>query len=208
VVTNYRLSPGVAHPEHIKDVARAFAWTHKNIAQYGGNADEIFIIGHSAGGHLVALLATDETYLKGEGLTLKAIRGAIPLSGVYRIAETGRMYEAMFGNDPKVRRDASPICHACSDAPPFCIIYGDADLQMCAKEPAEAFCTALKDEHASVTSMEVKDRNHVTLLIKAASDTDPVNQAIRDFVAKHTSKKMADQNGSTAKSTSITPSHP
>ncbi len=186
VVTNYRLSPGVAHPEHIKDVARAFAWTHKNIAQYGGRADEIFVSGHSAGGHLVALLATDESYLKAQGLPLKAIRGAIPLSGVYRIADTGRMYEAMFGGDPKARRDASPICHACSEAPPFCIIYADADLQMCGKEPSEAFCTALKDQHARVTTMQVKDRNHVTLLIKAANDADPVNQAIREFVAQHT----------------------
>jgi len=50
VVINYRLSPAVTHPEHIKDVARAFAWVHKNIRQYGGRPDEIFVTGHSAGG--------------------------------------------------------------------------------------------------------------------------------------------------------------
>src|SRR5437016_798438 len=41
VVTNYRLSPKVKHPEHIKDVARAFAWTVKNISKYGGRPDAI-----------------------------------------------------------------------------------------------------------------------------------------------------------------------
>src|SRR5262249_51032891 len=41
VVTNYRLSPGVMHPEHMKDVARAFAWTHKNIQRYHGRADQV-----------------------------------------------------------------------------------------------------------------------------------------------------------------------
>src|SRR5206468_9748775 len=48
VVTNYRLSPKVTHPEHIKDVARAFAWTSKNISKYGGDPTALFPCGHSA----------------------------------------------------------------------------------------------------------------------------------------------------------------
>src|SRR5206468_3096567 len=63
VSINYRLSPKVKHPEHIRDVARAFAWTHQNIGTYGGCKEEIFLCGHSAGGHLVALLSTDTQYL-------------------------------------------------------------------------------------------------------------------------------------------------
>ena len=51
VVPNYRLSPAVQHPEHIKDVARAFAWTRKHIGNYGGCPDQIFVSGHSAGAH-------------------------------------------------------------------------------------------------------------------------------------------------------------
>jgi len=192
VVPNYRLSPGVSHPEHIKDVARAFAWTHRNISKYGGRADEVFVSGHSAGGHLVALLATDESCLKAQGLTLKAIRGAIPLSGVYRIAAGSHMYDAMFGEDRQVRGQASPVCHACSQAPPFLIIYADQDLVMCNKNCAEEFCAALHERKASAKSLEVPDRNHVTLLMKAASDADPVNKAVRDFVAEHTREKMAD----------------
>jgi acetyl esterase/lipase len=191
VVPNYRLSPSVNHPEHIKDVARAFAWTHANIGKYGGRADEIFVSGHSAGGHLISLLATDESYLKAQGLSLKAIRGAIPLCGVFRIDAAVRMYDSMFGGDPIVRGQASPICHACSEAPPFLIIYADQDLPMCNKKFAEEFCTALKGHKASVKSLEVPGRNHATLLIKAASDTDPVNKAVRDFVAEHTREKMA-----------------
>ena len=66
VVINYRLSPKVQHPAHIQDVAKAFAWTCANIGKYGGDADQIFCMGHSAGGHLVSLLATDESYLKAE----------------------------------------------------------------------------------------------------------------------------------------------
>src|SRR5262249_20728636 len=56
VLPNYRLSPAVRHPEHIKDVARAFAWTYENVGQHGGNPKRIIVAGHSAGGHLAALL--------------------------------------------------------------------------------------------------------------------------------------------------------
>ncbi|MBM4068972.1 MAG: alpha/beta hydrolase [Planctomycetes bacterium] len=85
VLPNYRLSPLVKHPEHIKDVARAFAWTRHNIGKYGGAVDQLFLAGHSAGGHLVALLATDECYLRDEGLKTDDIRGVIAVSGVYNI---------------------------------------------------------------------------------------------------------------------------
>jgi acetyl esterase/lipase len=90
VLINYRLSPEVKHPEHVKDVARAFAWVRSQIDRYGGDPGRIILCGHSAGGHLVALLATDRKYLDDPALKLKpgaraAIRGVIGVCGVYQI---------------------------------------------------------------------------------------------------------------------------
>jgi acetyl esterase/lipase len=184
VVTNYRLSPGVQHPEHIKDVARAFAWTHKNIQKYGGSPDKMFICGHSAGGHLAALLATDERYLKAEGLDLKTVRGVIPMSGVYRIPEQSPFFKSQFGEDAKVRKDASPLSHVHEGLPPFLIIYAENELAYCEKETAEAFCKALCDKECDATSQQIKGRNHVTLIIKASEEEDPVAQACQEFVRK------------------------
>jgi acetyl esterase/lipase len=90
VLANYRLSPAVRHPEHIRDVARAFAWTRRHAAEYGGDPDTILLCGHSAGAHLVSLLVTDDRYLKNPELKLgpedrSAIKGVAAVSGVYRI---------------------------------------------------------------------------------------------------------------------------
>lgn len=85
VLPNYRLSSKVRHPAHVQDVARAVAWTHRNIAGLGGDPGRIFLVGHSAGGHLVALLATDPRYLKEVGLNTEAIKGVVAVSGVYEI---------------------------------------------------------------------------------------------------------------------------
>ncbi|MFO0865705.1 MAG: alpha/beta hydrolase [Gemmataceae bacterium] len=84
---NYRLSPEVKHPEHIRDVARAFAWVRGHASEYGGDPKSIFLVGHSAGGHLVSLLATDEQYLREVGCEIADICGVVSVSGIYKIAD-------------------------------------------------------------------------------------------------------------------------
>jgi acetyl esterase/lipase len=98
VLINYRLSPLVRHPEHVKDVARAYAWVRRHAREYGGDPDQLFLCGHSAGGHLVALLATDASYLKDAALGLTAadraaLRGVIAVCGVYRIPKPDEFAE-------------------------------------------------------------------------------------------------------------------
>jgi acetyl esterase/lipase len=170
VLPNYRLTPNVQHPEHVKDVARAFAWTHNHIAAYGGRPDQVFLAGHSAGGHLAALLVTDEKYLQAEGLRTADVKGVL-VSGVYRISEkdieitlgggtergfrlneivplrggtmwgldemphappgiplTLKLFDWVFGSDPRVRADASPVQHVRPGLPPFLIFSAEKDL--------------------------------------------------------------------------------
>jgi acetyl esterase/lipase len=187
VVTNYRLSPGVAHPEHVKDVARAFAWTHKHIADYGGRPDQLFVCGHSAGGHLISLLVTDETYLKALGLGVKDVRGAIPLSGVYLI--NGKYLPTVFPTDPEVRRQASPLYQVKSALPPFLILYADKDYPACGKGPSEAFCKALKDKGNQAEAVEAKESDHFKIILTAALADSPVSKAILGFIAARTRKQ-------------------
>lgn len=181
-VISYRLSPSVKHPEHIKDVARAFAWLHNDIKQYGGRPDQLFICGHSAGGHLVALLATDESYLKAEGLALSDIKGVMPISGVYLIPD--KWLTTVFGEDAAVRKAASPLHEIHAGCPPFCILYGDDDFPTCGLV-SERFCKALKEEKVSVESHEIKKRSHISIITDCAKDDDPCAKLMIDFVMQH-----------------------
>lgn len=181
VVINYRLSPKVEHPEHIKDVARAFAWTHKNIAKHGGRADQIFVCGHSAGGHLVALLATDESYLKAHDLSVKAIKGAIPMSGVFSIPEW--FMPEVFGKDALVKKQAGPLEHVKEGLPPFCIVYADHDMPFCDKM-SNAFCAALKEKKCTAEAVEIKKRDHMTIIGLFARENDPALRAVTAFIEK------------------------
>ena len=64
VSTNYRLLPAVDMATLVRDVAKAIRWVHDHIAEYGGDPQRLYVMGHSAGAQLAALLCTDDRYLK------------------------------------------------------------------------------------------------------------------------------------------------
>ena len=182
VCINYRLSPKVKHPEHIKDVARAFDWTKKNIAKHGGRPDEIFVAGHSAGGHLVTLLATDDSYLKAQRCSLKDIKGVIAISGVYDLPP--KLFKDVFGDDHHDRKNAMPINHVPRVCRLSSIIHADRDYPGCGKM-SECFCKALKDKKNTAELLQVEHRNHISILVNLSKEDDPCGQAMLDFVRKH-----------------------
>lgn len=128
---DYRLTPDVVHPAHIEDVAAGLAWIHRNIAKHGGDPQRVFLLGHSAGAHLVALVATAPKYLQAHDLTPKsAIAGVMSIdTASYDLTATRtplvrRMIADAFGDDPKTLREASPLLEARqhpNDCPPFVI---------------------------------------------------------------------------------------
>jgi len=64
VIPNYTLSPDGNYDTMAKEVAAAIRWTRDNISKYDGNPEQIFLMGHSAGGHLIALVGTNPKYLE------------------------------------------------------------------------------------------------------------------------------------------------
>lgn len=182
-VINYRLSPRVKHPVHAEDAARAFAWVRANVARFGGDPGNITIMGHSAGGHLAALLATDPTYLKAEKLELSHIRGVVAVSGVYQIDPTADLYIPAFGTDPEECRKASPLTHVAGKRPSFLIAYADNDYESFDRMAID-FHAALEKSRVSATLLKVERRTHISVIISVLNEDDPLNEAIRRFVLK------------------------
>ena len=183
VVINYRLSPEVKHPEHVRDVARAFAWVKKNIAKHGGDPENVFLMGHSAGGHLVSLLALNERYLKERKLSSDAVRGVITMSGVYEIGPL-RLYDPIFGREAKVRRDASPLAHVKAKSHlPFLIVTAEHEMPGLNRQARRLRKKLERNDHP-VKFLEVQGRAHATLLLAMGSEDEPATAAILEFVAK------------------------
>jgi acetyl esterase/lipase len=180
VVPSYRLAPKNPHPAQIEDVAAAFAWTVRHIAAYGGDTNRIYVGGHSAGGHLAALLTLAPKYLNAHELSAKNIRGTIALSGVYDLA-VGESQASVFGTDKQVRRDASPLFHIKSQAPPFLISYCQWDY-LTLPAQARLFHAALRKAGVAAELVFVPREGHISEMISITRDDDPTAQAILQFV--------------------------
>jgi arylformamidase len=85
VIPNYDLCPAVTIPDIALQMVRALAWTYRNVARYGGDPNLISIIGHSAGGHLAAMLLACLWPAHGEDLPADLVKNALSISGLYEL---------------------------------------------------------------------------------------------------------------------------
>ncbi|MBZ5601573.1 MAG: alpha/beta hydrolase [Acidobacteriia bacterium] len=171
VVPSYRLMPQNPHPAQIEDAAAAFAWVYKNIAQFGGDVSRIYIAGHSAGGHLAALLALDPEWLKKYDISPGAIRGVASMSGVYEVDDLG----------PFKDKKASPMEYIHPRMPPFLISYCQWDYVGLPKQ-ARDFNMALKKEFGDVKLLYVAGESHISEIIATLKDDDPLARALIEFI--------------------------
>jgi acetyl esterase/lipase len=129
VVPSYTLSPDGNYSTMAKEVAAAIKWTYSNISEYGGNPGQIFLMGHSAGGHLIALVGTNSKYLDNidliKGIILNDAAGLDMYSYLKENPPTkDHNYDVTWTEDPKNWKDASPIYSLSENAPPFLIYVG------------------------------------------------------------------------------------
>jgi acetyl esterase/lipase len=79
--TNYRFVPNVTIKQMAGDIAKSIRWAHDHAEEFGGDPNAIFVMGHSAGAQLAALVSIDDRYLKAERLSLSIIKGCVPVDG-------------------------------------------------------------------------------------------------------------------------------
>jgi acetyl esterase/lipase len=166
VVISYRLSPDVSHPAHIQDVAAAFAWVTRNIAQNGGDPHRILVIGHSAGAYLAMLLASDPRWLSEHKLSPRDIAGVAPVSGFYWVDREGVAPDRpayVWGKDRKAWVEASPAHYLRPDMPPVLLLDTDGDEGWRQQQKAD-FATALRAAgDTDVTVYKVRGRTHMSV---------------------------------------------
>ena len=127
VIPDYRRYPTVRFPAFMQDAAAAVAWTRAHVAQYGGDPNRLFLMGHSAGGQIATLLALDGTYLRADGMDPREITGVIGLAGPYDFLPLrSRTLKAIFGPEPEWPR-SQPINYVTPGAPPMMLAAGTAD---------------------------------------------------------------------------------
>ena len=177
----------IEHPAHLNDVANGFKWVTENIDKYSGNKDRIIVSGHSAGGHLAALLSTNTFYLEQIGVDPTKIKGVVAVSGVYsdkRLSETNignQLLTNAFGKK-NTYYDAFPIYNVTEKTPPFLLINAGQDISL--KAHSFDFYYTLRQAGVYAEIAYFESRNHFNIMsnLKEGQNNYSVMEKINSFV--------------------------
>lgn len=191
VIIDYPLSPSTAFEGMTTDVAIALKWVKENITHYGGNSAQIFVSGHSAGGHLAAMVSTDNHYFDSLKIP-NPIRGTILIDafGLDMVKflstdqyEKDKIYYAMFTTNPETWKDGSPIYHVREGMSPFLIFVG-GKTHSSITECNNDFLKAIKEYQPDAQIITVKNKKHVPMITQFLNTGNKAYKEIISFMGK------------------------
>jgi arylformamidase len=157
---DYRLAPASPYPAALDDCLSALTWAYHNVTAYGGDPQQLFVGGHSAGGHLAALMALQPALFIDRELPVNVITACFPVSGVYDLE----------GDIPQDRLQAflpshinpakaSPVHHVVGNQTPFLLAVGERDFPVL-YEQAHTMAAALRQTSGPVELLEIPGADH------------------------------------------------
>lgn len=195
---NYRLAWQAPFPAAAEDVATAIAWIRRHARQYGGDPTRIVLMGHSAGAHLVSLVATDESLLAAQGLSPADVESVVSLDTLaYELSaladpDTGLLpepYRTVFGDDPEDWAAASPRSHVDvgEPLPTFVLVHSGGTRpgpNARRREATESFASALRAAGAAASVHDASDKTHDQLNEEFGAAGDWVAEASFEALAE------------------------
>jgi acetyl esterase/lipase len=174
-------------------------WVHRHIGDYGGDRNRIFVMGHSAGAQLAALLCIDPRYLKAEGVSFDVLQGCVPVDGdtydlpaIITTAEMRQLahgfsmpefgHRVKFGNDPKKHVDFSAVTHVAKGKgiPPFLILHVAGHPDVTAQ--ARRLALVLREHEIPVQVFAAPETTHRLLNRNLGKPDDPATEALFEFL--------------------------
>lgn len=181
IVPDYRKAPQVVFPAFIEDSARAVAWAKQHAAEYGGDPSRIFLVGHSSGAHMAAMLGTDGRFLHAVGMQPHDLAGIVGLAGPYDFLPlTDPDIKQAFG--PESGWPASqPVNFVDGDEPPFLLLQGTADKLVWPRN-AQRLAARLRAANEPVEVRMLEGTGHAGLLVDLLRDASPVRQDVLRYL--------------------------
>jgi len=175
VIVNYALVPEVPLAELVRQCRAAVAWTHANVAQFGGDAERLYVTGHSAGGHLVAMmLATDWSTFAGGPADL--LKGGLAISGIFDLTPMRLCYlDDHLHLTTEDIKTLSPLTLDPKVPAPLIAAYGGAESDEFHRQAA-TLAEAWRNKDAQVLELEIEDANHFTILDELMTPGSALNR--------------------------------
>jgi len=193
VLADYRLYPEAKYPDFLEDGAKAVRWVRDHIADHGGDPDQIYLMGHSAGAYNAAMLALDPTLLGNEGMAPSDLAGMIGLAGPYDFLPIkDPVIKEIFAIDDQEK--TQPVTYANEQAPPLFLLTGEDDITVLPRN-SQSLADAVNGAGGNATVKTYDNIGHPGIVLSLASPLRwlaPVLNDIMDFLERsETAKRRA-----------------
>jgi acetyl esterase/lipase len=185
VLPDYRLHPSVKFPAFVEDGALALRYVREHAHEWGGDPQRLYLMGHSAGAHLAAMLAFDGRYLARVGGSADWIDGLIGLSGPYALEPNSATLNAIF-DAPYTPEDWQPVRYVDRAAPATLLLHGADDAVVTVRHTLR-LAQALRETGVAVEERIYEGRGHadtVAALSLPARRRAPVLADVRRFIER------------------------
>jgi acetyl esterase/lipase len=185
-VMNYRLAPEHRYPDYVQDAAAALKVLRDQARNHGGNPENLFVMGHSAGGFNAVEVVDNARWLRDAGVPIGAVRGVIGVAGPYSYDFRQFPSKAAFPPDGNPD-DIMPDRHVRPDAPPNLLLVAANDQTV---DPSNGVNmeAALKKAGVPVTRTVLPGLNHITVIAAMAQPLTflgDTRQQVIDFIEAH-----------------------
>lgn len=180
-VVNYALVPAVTIDEIVRQNRAALAWLWHHAADYGGDPDRIFVSGHSAGGHLTAMMMATDWPGFDSALPRDLVKGGCAISGVFDMEPVRLCYlNDDMGMDAATAARNSPIRLLDAVTPaPLILCVGGAETDEFQRQQAD-FAAAWQKTGAPLTVVDAPGQHHFVVVDELAKAGRPLNRAVCD----------------------------
>lgn len=184
VLPDYRLYPAVTFPAFVQDGAMAVRWVHDHAAEIGGDPQHVYLMGHSAGAQIAALLTVDASYLKAVGLDRGDIAGAAVLSAPLDFIPPPGDRRALLMKDGDAKPPAitQPIHFVDGRAPPMLLVHGKADKTV-SIDGAIHFAQAVQEKGGDISTRYYDGKSHVDVVLSFAFPFRWIAPTLNDVTA-------------------------
>jgi acetyl esterase/lipase len=183
VSLSYRLAPAYPYPAALEDCLSALRWIYNHIEDYGGSRNRLFVGGHSAGGHLMALLSLRHEMAEARGIPRDTARACFPVSAPFDV----KGHEAFPNEEEAIK--ASPINYVKGNDTPFFITYGSQDMELVIRT-GERMVEALKRELGRVEYHVFEGYDHFKMNLDQGNESNLWVKTVRTWMSSINLKKM------------------
>ena len=177
VLVNYTLAPQAGMDEIVRQNRAAIVWTYNNASTFNGDPTRIYLSGHSAGGHLVAMMMCTD-WSDGWEVPADIIKGGCCISGIFDLEPIRLCYlnEAL-GMDAEVSRQNSPVYHLPKGSGPLIISVGSLETDEYLRHASE-FSNALDDAGYPCDEITLPGHHHYSIVLELGKVESPLTKAV------------------------------